>query len=98
MDIYIYYKVKSGDAENLQQKILTLQAMLSDRRQVQTALKQRIDTRQPADSLQTWMEIYLDAPHDFLSALEKAIDDCDARSMIAGERHVEFFTDMFACA
>ncbi len=98
MDIYIYYKVDTRHAALLEQRLVALQATLSSDWQVGIALKRREESDAQAHSLQTWMEIYSDVPEGFLTALEKAIEASDIKSLIAGERHHEFFRDVTVCA
>lgn len=98
MDLYIYYKVDTLNAVSLRMKIISLQANLSRDWQVQTALKQRTEVNSSADKFQTWMEVYLRTPEGFLTALQNACDASDIESLIEGERHIEFFMDIAACA
>lgn len=98
MDIYIYYKVDAPNAENLRQKIMMLQSNLSMNWQVQTALKRRAEVNQSTDKFQTWMEVYTRTPEGFLTALQTACDASNVESLIEGERHIEFFMDIMACA
>ena len=92
-DIYVYYQVRSELAELMLPHVRTMQSELASRFGVTSALKRRPEEK---DGLQTWMEVYASVPVDFLHALEQAA--IDARLPVTGERHVEMFMDLSACA
>lgn len=98
MDIYIYYRVEAVEAERLQAQVAAMQLQLSEQWSVQTSLKCRGEQDQGAGTTQTWMEIYQDVPQGFLPALQSAVEGADILQSISGERHVETFVDMLACA
>lgn len=92
-DLYIYYKVPAADAPALWPRVQALQAQLAARHGVAGQLRRR---PQAKDGLQTWMEIYPDAPGGFDALLAGALQD--AGIAIAGPRHTEVFTDDSPCA
>ena len=98
MDIYIYYRVEAVEAERLQAQVAAMQRQLSEQWSIQSALKCRAEQEQDAGAVQTWMEIYQDVPQEFLPALQSAVERTDILQSISGERHVETFVDMLACA
>ncbi len=92
-DLFVYYRVRSDAAMQLQPRVAAMQAGLARRFGVRAALKRRPEEQ---DGLQTWMEIYTNVPDDFLPALQQAADT--AAVPIEGERHIELFVDLPACA
>lgn len=94
MDIYVYYRVRDAHAVQLQPLVSALQADLARRFAVQTGLKHR---PQNENGMQTWMEIYLDVPDHFDTALERAAVNADLLPLIDGARHIEHFLDFSPC-
>ena len=92
-DLYVYYKVRSELAMLMLPHVRGMQDELNSRFGVESDLKRRPDEK---EGLQTWMEVYRSVPEDFLQALEQAA--IDAHLPISGERHIEVFVDLPACA
>jgi hypothetical protein len=90
-DLYIYYRVRDEHASQLAPRVRAMQAALGTGGQ----LKRRPGS---SDGLQTWMEIYPDAPDGFDAALALAVRQAGLPDLIAGERHTEVFTDLSTCA
>ena len=95
MDLYIYYRVSTANAGILQKRLALMQAKLSEQWTVQADSKRRPELQ---DNLQTWMEIYRNVPDGFLPALQAAVTQAGISDLIDGERHVETFVDLDACA
>lgn len=95
MDLYVYYRVSAANAGALRKQIAALQTALSAEWQVATDIKRRPELQ---DQLQTWMEIYRSVPDGFLPALQAAVAHAGMSSLIDGDRHVETFVDLDACA
>jgi hypothetical protein len=95
MDLYIYYRVSDSNAVSLQKILLKMQVELAEQWQVQTDIKRRPELQ---DQRQTWMEIYRNVPDGFLPALQAAVANAGISSLIEGERHVESFVELAACA
>ncbi|MFC7517725.1 DUF4936 family protein [Herbaspirillum sp. GCM10030257] len=95
MDLYIYYRVASSDAPQLQTRAEAMQQSLSREYGIVSRLKRR-----PAetDGMQTWMEVYLSVPADFEAVLERAVTDTQLNALIHGPRHTEHFVDVSSCA
>ncbi|MES2323856.1 MAG: DUF4936 family protein [Pseudomonadota bacterium] len=94
-DLYIYYRVRDGDAAALAARVCAMQARLALAHPVTAQLKRRPGS---ADGLQTWMEIYNGADRDFDAALDAAVQEAALSELISGERHTEVFTDLDSCA
>jgi hypothetical protein len=95
MDLFIYYRVTEADAAALAPQIAAMQAQLSATHGVQSALKRRPGSK---DGLQTWMEVYLDTPPEFETALTEALAGAPCAALISGPRHTEVFVDVAPCA
>jgi predicted Co/Zn/Cd cation transporter (cation efflux family) len=95
MDLYVYYRVRVGDATPLQAQVATMQARLRREHGVATALKRRPDAK---DGRHTWMEVYLAVPDGFDAALERAVEQSKLATLIDGERRAERFMDADSCA
>ena len=95
MDLYIYYRVRSVQADTLQQQVGRMQAALSREYKVATELKRRPEEQ---DGYHTWMEVYLDTPEQFESALQQQVTAAGLTALIDGPRHVERFLDVSPCA
>ncbi len=93
MHLYIYYRVKTDDAET-ETLIRSLQARLACRAGVKGQLLKRCD-----DPL-TWMEIYTDVadPQALLRLLERLVDEYDLAPFLDSERHSECFVQRGAPA
>lgn len=89
-DLYIYYRVRDEHAALLAPRVRAMQAALGAGQ-----LKRRPGA---ADGVQTWMEIYPDAPAGFDGVLTLAVHQAALPELIAGERHTEVFTDLDSCA
>lgn len=89
-DLYIYYRVPDEHAQQLAPRVRAMQAALGGGQ-----LKRRPVSR---DGMQTWMEIYPDAPDGFDAALALAVRQAALLELISGERHTEVFTDLSTCA
>ena len=94
MDLYIYYRVCSENAPELQTRAAAMQRGLADRG-VAGALKRRPEEK---DGRQTWMEVYHAVPAGFEAVLEEAIARGGLADLIDGPRHTEHFVDIPACA
>lgn len=95
MDLYIYYRVRSVQADTLQQQVGRMQAALSREHKVATELKRRPEEQ---DGYHTWMEVYLDTPEQFESALQQQVTAAGLTALIDGPRHTERFLDVSPCA
>jgi hypothetical protein len=95
MDLYVYYRVRVGDATQLQAQVATMQLKLGREHGVVTALKRRPEAK---DGRHTWMEVYLAIPDGFENALSQAIMHTQLAGLIDGERHAEYFVDAAPCA
>jgi hypothetical protein len=95
MDLYIYYRVKSGRHALLQSKISAMQARIASEHGVLTALKRRPEEE---NGQQTWMEIYHAIPEGFDRVLAPLVIEAELATLIDGERHLEYFMDLSPCA
>ncbi|KQQ45077.1 hypothetical protein ASF61_20805 [Duganella sp. Leaf126] len=95
MDLFIYYKVREADAARLRAAVVAMQAHLADQFAVTSQLKRRPEA---SDGVQTWMEIYPDAPGNFAATLAVAVERAGLSQWIIGNRHVEAFMDVLPCA
>jgi len=95
MDLYIYYRVPNGHAEELRVRVGEMQRWLSGEYGIVAALKRRPEVR---DGQQTWMEVYQAVPEDFVVFLERAVAQAGLALLIDGPRHTECFVDVSACA
>jgi hypothetical protein len=95
MDVYVYYRVRSSHATELQAQAVVMQARLSEQYGIITALKRRPEEK---NERHTWMEVYLAVPDGFDDALEQAVIQANLATLIDGERHIEHFLDLSACA
>jgi hypothetical protein len=95
MDLYVYYRVRVGDATQLQTQVATMQSKLSKELGVAAALKRRPEAK---DGRQTWMEVYLAVPDGFDAALALAVEHSKLADLIDGDRHAERFMDIASCA
>jgi len=95
MEMYVYYRVASGHAQQLKSRVLQMQARLSEQYPIRAALKRR-----PVEEsgMHTWMEVYLAVPEDFEARLQQAVQDADLPALIHGPRHIEYFLDSASCA
>ena len=93
--MYVYYRVPVANTTGLQQRVRAMQRALSEQHQIQCSLKRRPEL---SDECQTWMEIYPQVPADFAAVLATAVCAHALPALIAGERHVETFVDIEACA
>lgn len=95
MEFYVYYRARCEHAPELQAAVRDMQAALSNRYKVHTALKRR---PQAQDGRYTWMEVYADASPGFEAALAEAVEQTGIASLIDGERHIEAFVEASSCA
>ncbi|WP_051971478.1 DUF4936 family protein [Massilia sp. 9096] len=91
IDLYVYYKVRAGDADTLAPRVRALQAELEARHGVQGQLKRRPEAR---DGVQTWMEVYPAVDAQFGAQLEDAVGRAGFNALLAGPRHSEIFVDL----
>lgn len=91
IDLYVYYKVREGDAPALAPRVRALQ----DNVGVAAQLKRRPDVR---DGLQTWMEVYPGVDDAFPARLEDAARSAGLGPFIEGPRRAEIFMDLPTCA
>ena len=91
IDLYVYYKVREGDAAALAPRVRALQDSVG----VPSQLKRRPDVR---DGLQTWMEIYPAVDDGFPARLAAAAHAAGFEGLIEGARRVEIFMDLPTCA
>jgi hypothetical protein len=90
-DLYIYYRVRDEHAANMAPRVRAMQAQLG----VAAQLKRRPES---TDGMQTWMEIYPDAPAGFESTLALAVAEHGLAELTEGSRHIEVFTELRPCA
>lgn len=90
IDLYVYYKVRDGDAAQLLPQVRAMQAQLG----LPAQLKRRPEAR---DGLQTWMEVYPSVPGGFAAVVEQAALDAGLSTHIEGPRRSEVFTDLSPC-
>jgi hypothetical protein len=95
MDLYIYYLVPCDRADELQKQVLNMQTKLAKEFSLITELKRRPDKR---DECHTWMEVYRNVPVNFDTILLQAVTQAGIKTLINGERHLERFLDLSACA
>jgi DNA-binding XRE family transcriptional regulator len=95
MDLYVYYRAASAQAEALRERVTAMQAELARRCGVAAALKRRPEAK---DGRHTWMETYLNIPDGFDAILSQAVTQSELASLIDGERHTEYFLDITTCA
>ena len=88
-DLYIYYRVRDGDAAQLAPRVRSMQAGLGTGQ-----LKRRPGS---LEGVQTWMEIYPGATDDFDAALAAAVQGAELSELIQGGRHTEIFMDFETC-
>ena len=91
IDLYVYYKVREGDAAALAPRVRALQ----DGMGVPAQLKRRPE---PSAGLQTWMEVYAGVDDAFPARLEDAARGAGLEGLIEGPRRAEIFTDLPTCA
>ncbi len=90
-DLYIYYRVRDEHAANMAPRVRAMQEALG----VIAQLKRRPES---ADGVQTWMEIYPEAPAGFEVTLALAVSAHALAELTEGGRHVEVFTELRPCA
>jgi hypothetical protein len=95
MDIYIYYRVHQDHADLLHERVSYVQRILGAHDGVICELKRRPD---PSEGYNTWMEVYLNTPAQFIERIESAIEQAGITPLINGERHVEYFMGANPCA
>jgi len=95
MDIYVYYRVTLPNTSALHLRLQTMQRSLTEQHNISCSLKRRPEL---SDGCQTWMEVYQQVPEHFAATLEGAVASHEVMALIAGERHVETFVDIEACA
>ncbi len=93
-DLFIYYRVPEGHADQLAARVHAMQAGLAASFGVAGQLKRRPDS---ADGQQTWMEIYLATGPGFDADLAAAVQAAALTELIDGTRHTEVFTDISTC-
>lgn len=95
MDLYIYYRVRSEDANALHTRALAMQQALAAETGITIGLKRRPEEK---DGRQTWMEVYEAVPEGFEAILDRAVAQADLSPLIDGLRHTEYFLDVSSCA
>lgn len=95
MDCYIYYRVSAGQADALQHRVLNMQTKLAKEFSLVGELKRSPEKR---DECHTWMEVYRNVPENFDTILAQAVTQAGIKTLINGERHLERFLDLSACA
>jgi hypothetical protein len=93
-DLYIYYRVRCENAQQLQQRASAMQGDIARRHGIAAELKRRPAQK---DGLDTWMEVYRDVPEEFDTMLEDAIARAELATLIEGGRHTEYFLDYSPC-
>jgi hypothetical protein len=91
LDLYVYYKVREGEANALAPQVRALQRELAARYKVHAQLKRRPGAR---DGLQTWMEVYPAVDEGFAAQLAEAVAQAGLEPRLAGPRHAEAFIDL----
>ncbi len=94
-DLYIYYRVRDGLADQFIPRVQAMQLDLAARTGVQGQLKRRVHSK---DGMQTWMEVYLATAPGFDAILAEAVETANLAASIEGDRHTEAFMDMSLCA
>lgn len=95
MDWYIYYLVSNNQADELQKQVLNMQTKLAREFGLIAELKRRPEEK---NKCHTWMEVYRNVPENFDTILEQAVTQAGIKTLINGERHLERFLDLSACA
>jgi len=95
MDLYIYYRVRTTDADAFRAKVVAMQDNLAREYGISAALKRRPAAQ---DGMHTWMEVYLGVSENFETKLEQAVAANRLSSLIDGNRHMEQFLDLSLCA
>jgi hypothetical protein len=95
IDLYVYYKVRSDRAAQLEPLVRAMQARLASAHGVSAQLKRRPGE---SDGMQTWMEVYPSVSAGFSDLLAQAELGTVLAGLIDGARHTEVFTDLTACA
>lgn len=93
VDLYVYYKVRDGDAAHLAPRVRAMQAALASEA-IAPQLKRRPET---CEGVQTWMEVYPSVPDGFAAIVEQAARDAGLPDLIQGPRRSEVFTDLMPC-
>ena len=88
--LYVYYRVREDNAARLAPMVRAMQAGITG--------AQVLRRPHSKDGLQTWMEVYPDAPTDFDVTLAAAVESAGLTALIEGPRHVETFVDLSPCA
>ncbi len=93
-DLYIYYRVRDGLADQFASRVQAMQLDLAARTGIQGQLKRRVHS---TDGLQTWMEVYLATAPGFEALLADAVESAILSASIDGDRHTEAFMDISPC-
>jgi hypothetical protein len=91
IDLYVYYKVRKGDAAALAPRVRAMQAALAARHGAVHQLKRRPDDK---DGLQTWMEVYPGVADGFADELALAAAHAGLDALTSGPRRSEVFVDL----
>jgi hypothetical protein len=91
IDLYVYYKVRKGDAAALAPRVRAMQAALAARHGADHQLKRRPDDK---DGLQTWMEVYPGVADGFADELARAAAQAGLDALTSGPRRSEVFVDL----
>ncbi len=91
IDLYVYYKVREGDAAALAPRVRALQDSVG----VPAQLKRRPEA---SAGVQTWMEVYPGVDDAFPARLDAAARGAGLDGLIDGPRRAEIFMDLPTCA
>jgi hypothetical protein len=91
IDLYVYYKVRAGDAAALAPRVRAMQAALAASHGAAHQLKRRPEDK---DGLQTWMEVYPGVSASFAGDLERAAREAGLDALTEGPRRAEVFVDL----
>ncbi len=94
-DLYIYYKVRNSNADQLEMRLRIMQAEVGAITGVYGEIKRRPEAK---DGVQTWMEVYPGTGPAFPGILADAERDAALAELIDGDRHTEIFMDLDPCA
>ncbi len=89
MDLYIYYKVPCATREATLRVVAAIQADVSRFSGSRAELRRR--PQADATGIETWMEVYRDAPDGLETYLTELVALHGLADLIAGARHTEHF-------
>ncbi len=88
MDLYVYYKVRTSDAQAFGDRAREWLKQLSADYGVAASLSRRPEAK---DGLHTWMEVFPQAGEPLELDLDRRMKDFGLDTFICGERRVERF-------